>query len=212
MVLRCFRLASSRLRLSSTARTEKADGRDRTRGHAREGLERGIVHRRGARSTRTGTILFSDIGMRILKFDPKSGRTTVFREPSGRANGMAFDLQGRLVVAEGANTGGGQRVSITEGANGTVRTLADNYDSKRFNSPNDVLPSIATDALHLSDPRHYVGNEQARAQLQRGVFLIGPRGDVIPAAHDGHQTQWTRPLARREDALCFRQWSGPPGS
>ncbi len=61
-----------------------------------------------------GTILFSDIGNRILRFDPKTNKTTVFREPSGRANGMIFDGRGRLIVAEGANVGGGRRVSITE--------------------------------------------------------------------------------------------------
>ena len=41
-----------------------------------------------------GTILFSDIGNRIMRFDPKTGQTTVFREPSGRANGMIFDKPG----------------------------------------------------------------------------------------------------------------------
>src|SRR5262245_46246339 len=72
-----------------------------------------------------GTILFSDIGNRIMRFDPKTGGTTVFREPSGRANGMIFDKTGRLIVDEGANVGGGRRVSITD-RNGTVTTLADN--------------------------------------------------------------------------------------
>ncbi len=43
-----------------------------------------------------GSILFSDIGNRIMRFDPKTGKTTVFREPSGRANGMIFDSRGRL--------------------------------------------------------------------------------------------------------------------
>jgi gluconolactonase len=56
-----------------------------------------------------GSLLFSDIGNRIMKFDPKSGKTTVFREPSGRANGMVFDVRGQLIVAEGANTGGARR-------------------------------------------------------------------------------------------------------
>ena len=51
-----------------------------------------------------GSILFSDIGNRIMRFDPKTGKTKVFREPSGRANGMIFDARGRLIVAEGANT------------------------------------------------------------------------------------------------------------
>src|SRR4051794_34243290 len=58
-----------------------------------------------------GSILFSDIGDRIMKFDPKTGSVTIFREPSGRANGLIFDPRGRLIAAEGANTGGGRRVS-----------------------------------------------------------------------------------------------------
>ena len=127
-----------------------------------------------------------------MKFDPKTGRTTVFREPSGRANGMVFDSLGRLIVAEGANTGGGRRVSITE-RDGTVRTLADNYDNKRFNSPNDV--AVDRDGrVYVSDPR-YVGNEPRELDSE-GVYLIGSEGDVIPLLTTAHETQRTRPLAR----------------
>jgi gluconolactonase len=123
-----------------------------------------------------GTILFSDIGNRIMKYDPKTGQTTVFREPSGRANGMVFDKLGKLIVAEGANSGGGRRVSITE-RDGTIRGLADNYDNKRFNSPNDVAVDSAGH-VYVSDPR-YVGDEPRELDFE-GVFLIGLQGDVIP--------------------------------
>jgi gluconolactonase len=130
----------------------------------------------GGAMDRDGSILFSDIGNRIMRFDPKTGQTTVFREPSGRANGMIFDATGRLIVAEGANTGGGRRVSITE-RDGTVRTLADNYDSKRFNSPNDVTVD-RMGRVYVSDPR-YVGNEPRELDFE-GVFLIDSQGFVIP--------------------------------
>src|SRR3954469_7138140 len=60
-----------------------------------------------------GAIYFSDIGNRILRFDPTTGKTTVFREPSGRSNGLKFDARGRLIACEGANTGGNRRVSAT---------------------------------------------------------------------------------------------------
>jgi gluconolactonase len=123
-----------------------------------------------------GSILFSDIGNRILRFDPNTGKSTVFREPSGRANGLIFDGRGRLIVAEGANTGGGRRVSITE-RDGTTRTLADNYDNKRFNSPNDVAVDSAG-RVYVSDPR-YVGNEPRELDFD-GVFLIDSQGFVIP--------------------------------
>jgi gluconolactonase len=123
-----------------------------------------------------GSILFSDIGDRIMKFDPKTGKTTVFREPSGRANGMIFDPTGRLIVAEGANTGGGRRVSITE-RDGTVRKLADNYDNKRFNSPNDVAID-RMGRVYVSDPR-YVGDEPRELNFE-GVFLVDLQGFVVP--------------------------------
>lgn len=121
-----------------------------------------------------GSILFSDIGTKIMRFDPKTGKTTVFRDPSGRSNGMIFDPEGRLVVAEGANTGGGRRLSITE-KDGTIRTLADAYRGKRFNSPNDVAID-RKGRVYFSDPR-YVGDEPRELDFE-GVFRVDPDGSV----------------------------------
>src|SRR6516165_2608861 len=59
-------------------------------------------------------IYFSDIGNRIMKFDPATKKTTEYRKPSGRSNGLDFDPQGRLVAAEGATTGGNRGVTSTE--------------------------------------------------------------------------------------------------
>jgi gluconolactonase len=129
----------------------------------------------GGASDSDGSILFSDIGNSIMRFDPKTGKTTPFRSPSGRANGMIFDIRGRLIVAEGANTGGGRRVSITE-RDGTVRTLAERYNAKRFNSPNDV--AVDRDGrVYVSDPR-YVGDEPRELDFE-GVFLIDLQGFAI---------------------------------
>jgi gluconolactonase len=121
-----------------------------------------------------GAILFSDIGNRIMRFDPKSGAVTVFRAPSGRANGLIFDPRGRLVAAEGASSGGGRRVSVTE-PDGTVRTLADRYQGKRFNSPNDVAVD-RQGRVYVSDPR-YVGGESRELDFE-SVFRIDPDGSV----------------------------------
>jgi gluconolactonase len=99
---------------------------------------------------------------------------TVFREPSGRANGLVFDPTGRLIAAEGANTGGNRRVSITE-LDGSVRTLADRYKGKRFNSPNDVAID-AKGRVYVSDPR-YVGDEP-RDMDEESVYRIDPDGTV----------------------------------
>lgn len=123
-----------------------------------------------------GSILFSDIGDRILRYSPKSGKTTVFREPSGRANGMMFDSRGRLIVAEGANAGGGRRVTITD-RDGSVRILADRYNNRRFNSPNDI--AVDRDGrVYVSDPR-YVGDEPRELDFE-GVFQISTEGYVLP--------------------------------
>ncbi len=119
-------------------------------------------------------LLFSDIGNRIMKFDPQTGKVTVWRDPSGRSNGMIFDAKGRLIVAEGANTGGARRVSATD-RDGTSKTVADSFESKRFNSPNDV----AVDAhghIYVSDPR-YVGDEP-RELDHESVFRIDADGSV----------------------------------
>jgi len=121
-----------------------------------------------------GSILFSDIGNRIMRFDPETGKTVVFREPSGRANGLIFDPIGRLIAAEGANTGGQRRISITE-RDGTVRTLADRYQGKRFNSPNDVAVD-SRGRVYFSDPR-YVGTEPRELDFE-AVFRVDPDGAV----------------------------------
>ncbi len=128
----------------------------------------------GGAMAEDGSILFSDIGNRILRFDPKSGKTTVFREPSGRANGMIFNSRGQLIVAEGANVGGGRRVSITD-RDGTVKTLVDTYGGKRLNSPNDV--AVGRNGLvYVSDPR-YVGTEPRDLEFE-GVYVIEPEGFI----------------------------------
>jgi gluconolactonase len=128
----------------------------------------------GGAMTGDGSILFSDIGDRIMKFDPRAKAVTVFREPSGRANGLLFDPKGRLIAAEGASPGGKRRVSITE-RDGTVRTLSDSYEGKRFNSPNDLAVDTSG-RVYVSDPRY--GGNDPRALDFEGVFRIDPDGAV----------------------------------
>jgi sugar lactone lactonase YvrE len=127
-----------------------------------------------------GCVYFSDIGNRIMRFDPATGKTGVYREPCGRANGLDFDPQGRLVAAEGASTGGARRISITE-KDGTVRTVANRWQGKRFNSPNDL--TIDTKGrVYFSDPR-YVGNEPREIDTE-SVYRADPDGSVIQIITD----------------------------
>src|SRR5262249_762361 len=127
-----------------------------------------------------GCIYFSDIGNRILKYDPAAGKTTVYREPSGRANGLDFDPLGRLVAAEGANTGGNRRISITE-KDRTLPPLADKWQGKRLNSPNDL--TIDTKGrVYFTDPR-YVGDEKREIDTE-SVYRVDPDGSVTQIIPD----------------------------
>jgi gluconolactonase len=132
-----------------------------------------------------GSIFFSDIGDSIWRYDPKTGKTDIFRKPSGRANGLMFNQQGDLIACEGANTGGGRRISITAGiagpTDGTVRTLADRYEGKRFNSPND-LAIDSQGRVYFTDPR-YVGNEPRELDFE-AVYLVAADGSVKIATRE----------------------------
>lgn len=127
-----------------------------------------------------GAILFSDIGNRIYRYDPRSDKTSVFRDPSGKSNGLKFDPKGNLVACEGAAPSGARRISITDDK-GNVRTLADRFAGKRFNSPNDLAITTAGN-VYFTDPR-YVGDEPRELDFE-GVFLVSPTGEVRVATRD----------------------------
>src|SRR3990170_5637655 len=80
-------------------------------------------------------LLWSDVpGDRMLRWDEETGAVSTWRRPSGYANGNTRDRQGRLVTCEH----GGRRVSRTE-PDGRIVALAERFEGKRFNSPNDVV-------------------------------------------------------------------------
>lgn len=126
-----------------------------------------------------GGIYFTDIGNRIMKFDPESSKASVYRDPSGKANGLDFDPQGRLVAAEGAG-GGNRRISITD-KDGKVRTLADRWKDKRFNSPNDLTVDTKG-RVYFSDPR-YAGGEPREIDTE-SVYRVDPDGTVTQIITD----------------------------
>ena len=118
-------------------------------------------------------IYFSDIGNRTLCFDPATGKTTVHRPASGKSNGLMMDRKGNLVAAEGAN-GGNRRISVTS-PNGKTHMLADRWNGKKFNSPND-LAIDSKERVYFTDPR-YAGNEPREIDFE-GVFLVERDGSV----------------------------------
>jgi gluconolactonase len=94
-------------------------------------------------------LLFTDIhASRILRYDPKTGRSDVYRTDTHSANGLRMDAQGRLVACEG----GGRRITRYE-RDGVVTVLVDRFDGKRLNSPNDVAID-SQGRVWFTDPRY----------------------------------------------------------
>ena len=132
-----------------------------------------------------GNIYFTDMpfgadsGM-ILRFDPATKKTTVFTDQSAKANGLTCDANGDLVACEGAD-GGGRRVARWNIQTGKSQTVADKYQGKRFNAPNDLC--IDTKGrIYFSDPR-YLGDEPRELE-HRAVYRINTDGSVVEVTHD----------------------------
>ena len=122
-------------------------------GAALERLFDGCAFAEGPAADAAGNVYFSDCpNNRIMVYRPDSGRTEVWREPSGRANGMNFDLEGRLVVCCDGKDGGARTVQRYE-PDGTVTTLASHYNGKRLNAPNDLCFD-REGRIYFTDPRY----------------------------------------------------------
>jgi gluconolactonase len=93
-----------------------------------------------------GYLLYSDIhNSRRMKYTPGQG-TSVFVEPTDRANGLTRDLQGRLLACEHDS----RRVTRMEG-DGSITVLANSFQGRRLNRPNDVV--VKSDgSIYFTDP------------------------------------------------------------
>ncbi|MDP7656053.1 MAG: SMP-30/gluconolactonase/LRE family protein [Roseibacillus sp.] len=152
----------------------------------------------------SGNVYFTDIANnRIMRRDPK-GAMHVFRTPSGRANGLLFDQSGRLMACEGGSEGGNRRVTRTE-ENGTVTVLAERYQGKRFNSPNDLAVD-SKGRIYFSDPRY--GNRDDLEQFDdhgkeiEGVYRIDGPGKITRIiTHEVHRPNGI--LVSADDGFLF---------
>lgn len=98
-----------------------------------------VAFTEGPTVDRDGAVYFTEtVAHRIMKLAP-DGRLSVFRENSNAANGLLFDGQWRLVACEGSNTTLNRpRVTRTDMKTGRIEILAEFYEGKRLNQPNDV--------------------------------------------------------------------------
>ncbi len=107
-------------------------------------------------------LLWSDIpNNRILKWEEETGAVSIFRKPSSYANGNTRDRQGRLVTCEH----GGRRVTRTE-YDGSLSVIADSFEGKRLNSPNDVVVKSDGSVWFTDPPFGLLGNYEGRVAEQ----------------------------------------------
>jgi gluconolactonase len=118
-----------------------------------------------------GFLLFSDTVVdKLLKLTPGAG-DAVFAERAGGVIGNAYDTEGRLYTCEFRE----RRVTRTL-KNGKVEVLADRFEGKRFNAPNDIV--VRRDGhVYFTDPAF--GNQQDTRELDfYGVYHITPKGEL----------------------------------
>ncbi|MCA1491620.1 SMP-30/gluconolactonase/LRE family protein [Ensifer sp. NBAIM29] len=132
-------------------------------------------------------LVWSDIpNQRMLRWTPEGG-VSVFRQPSNFANGHTRDRQGRLISCEH----GTRRITRTE-IDGSITTLAESFDGRRLNSPNDVV--VRSDGtIWFTDPTYgilsdYEGFRAEPEQEGRNVYRLDPEtGELAAVATDFNQ-------------------------
>jgi gluconolactonase len=128
-------------------------------------------------------LVWSDIpNNRMLRFDECDGNVSVFRQPSHYANGNTVDRQGRLVTAEH-----GRRVTRTE-HDGRITVIADRFEGKRLNSPNDVVVK-SDDSIWFTDPpfgilSDYEGDKGESELGKNYVFRVDGQSGAITTVVD----------------------------
>ncbi len=118
-------------------------------------------------------LLFSDIAAnKIYCWSPFDSSITDFMYPSDSSNGLTFDLDSNLILTQMAK----RRVSRRE-SDGSITPLAETYDGKKFNSPNDLV--VKSDgSIFFTDPDFNTPVGQPKEMGFKGVFRIGTSGNI----------------------------------
>jgi gluconolactonase len=159
-----------------------------------EVLSSGYVWTEGPVWVKNGNyLLFSDVPANTVFKWKESEGVSVFLKPSGYtgagvysnepgSNGLIINQKGELVACEH----GDRRVSAMPLSNGGKRTLADNFQGKKFNSPNDVVQH-SSGAYYFTDPPYGLSKHEKDASREInefGVYRIGTDGKISQVISD----------------------------
>ncbi len=157
-----------------------------------------------------GYLLLSDIpNNRLMKFDEATNQFSVYKQNVNYANGNTRDRQGRLITCEHSVT---RRIVRTE-KDGTMTVLADSFDGKRLNAPNDIVVK-SDDSIWFTDPLFGINGEWegARAmpeQATTNVYRIAKDGKLSAVI-----TELVNPnglaFSPDEKKLYVVEWKGTP--
>lgn len=124
-----------------------------------------------------GSVYFSDIANdRIMRLAPGAETADTFLRPSGRSNGLMFDRNGQLLACEGNERGGlgGRRIVRIDPVSKQRTVVADRFEGKRFNSPNDLCLD-KQGRIYFTDP--YYGPDRDQLELDvEGVYRVDADG------------------------------------
>ncbi len=140
-------------------------------------LADGFGFTEGPAADADGNVYFTDIPNSRIHRWSVDGELSTFLEDTGGANGLLFDRHGNLIACAG---GIGKVISIAPDK--TVTVVADTYNGKPFNSPNDLWID-AKGGIYFTDPRY--GNRDNLPQDGEHVYYIVPdRSSVIRVIDD----------------------------
>jgi gluconolactonase len=169
-------------------------------------LAEGFVFSEGPAIDASGDVFFSDCPVDTIYVYRTSGHCQVWRRPSGRANGMAFDHLGRLVACCDGKDGGARDLRRFE-PDGQITVLASQFQGHRLNSPNDLCID-SRGAIWFSDPRYgYVGDLE---QDCMGVYQLNADG-TLTRVIDDMETPNGLALSEDETTLYVVDHNPEPG-
>ncbi|MDO8772407.1 MAG: SMP-30/gluconolactonase/LRE family protein [Burkholderiaceae bacterium] len=170
----------------------------------------GPVYFPAAVAGQPGHLLCSDIpNNRLMKFDEATNKFTVHKTNVNYANGNTRDRQGRLITCEHSVT---RRVVRTE-KNGKMTVLADSFEGKRLNAPNDIVVK-SDDTIWFTDPLfgingEWEGSRAKPEQANTNVFRIGKDGKLTAVITDLVNPNGLA-FSPDESKLYVVEWKGTP--